>query len=90
VGDFIPLSAAAIGEEVVRKIGDKKAILMQNHGVFTIGKDAYHATKMAIEVEQIAKITCFASLMGNPIVLNDEQISAFAYIYENVYGQRPK
>jgi L-ribulose-5-phosphate 4-epimerase len=90
VGDFIPVGGSAIGEEVVRKIGDKKAILMQNHGIFTIGKDAYHATKMAIEVEQIAKITCFASLMGNPIALDDEQISTFAYIYQNVYGQRPK
>ncbi len=90
VGDFIPLSGAAIGEEVVRKIGDKKAILMQNHGVFTIGKDAYHATKMAIEVEQIAKITCFASLLGNPIVLDDEQVNAFAYVYQNVYGQHSK
>jgi L-ribulose-5-phosphate 4-epimerase len=89
VGDFIPLSEAAIGEEIIRKIGDKQAVLMQNHGVFTIGKDAFYATKMAIEIENIAKITYFAMLMGSPILLNDEQVNAFAHIYHNVYGQRP-
>jgi L-ribulose-5-phosphate 4-epimerase len=88
IGGFVPVGEEAIGEEIVKKIGDKKAILMQNHGVFTIGKDATYATKMAIEVENIAKITFFASLLGNPIVLTDDQVDLFAHIYRDVYGQR--
>lgn len=88
LGGFVPVGEAEIGKEVVEKIGDKKAIILKNHGVFTIGKDAYHATKMAIEVEEIAKITYHALLMGKPNVLTDEQIGLFKHIYENVYGQR--
>jgi len=88
LGEFVPVGEAEIGKEVVEKIGDKKAIILKNHGVFTIGKDAYHATKMAIEVEEIAKITYHALLMGKPNVLTDEQIGLFKHIYENVYGQR--
>ena len=60
---------------------------MQNHGVFTIGKDARQAAKMAIEVEQIAKITCFAMLLGNPIILSEEQVNQVANVYQNEYGQ---
>ena len=88
LGDFVPVGETQIGEEIVKKIGNKKAILMKNHGVFTIGKDAFHATKMAIEVEEIAKITYSAMLLGKPNILTDEQVALFENIYENVYGQR--
>jgi L-ribulose-5-phosphate 4-epimerase len=88
IGDFVPLGGSEIGEEVVKKIGDSLAILMQNHGVFTIGKDAQQAAKMAVEVEQIAKITYFAQLLGDPIIMSQDQIDQVANIYNNIYGQR--
>ena len=40
VGGFAPIGNEEIGREVVRAIGRSTAILMQNHGVFTIGKNA--------------------------------------------------
>ena len=64
------------------------AIIMQNHGVFTIGNSAWQATKMAVEVEDIAKITHMAMLRGKPIILSSEQIEEVHYLYENLYGQR--
>ena len=87
IGDFIPVGEEKIGKEIVEKIGDKKAIIMKNHGVFTIGKNSYQATKLAVEVEEIAKITYFALLLGKPSMLTDEQIDLFRNIYDNVYGQ---
>jgi L-ribulose-5-phosphate 4-epimerase len=88
LGDFIPIGGKAIGEEILQKIGDKLGIVMQNHGVFTIGRDAYHATKLAVELEEIAKITYFAMLAGNPIVLTPEQVELTRHMYENDYGQK--
>ena len=88
LGEFVAVGESEIGKEVIEKIGDKKAIILKNHGVFTIGKDAFHAVKMAIEIEEIAKITYYALLMGNPCVMTDEQIEIFKHIYEDVYGQR--
>jgi L-ribulose-5-phosphate 4-epimerase len=88
LGKYVPIGGKEIGEEVVKSIGNKLAIIMQNHGIFTIGKNAQQAVKMAIEVEQIAKITCFATLMGNPILLNEEQVNDVSNLYKNVYGQR--
>ena len=88
LGGYAPIGGEDIGQEIVDKIGRAKAIVMQNHGVFTIGSSAQHATKMAIEVEEIAKITHLALLRGNPIMLTDEQIDYMIDLYSNRYGQR--
>jgi L-ribulose-5-phosphate 4-epimerase len=88
LGDYVPIGGKEIGEEVVKKIGDKLAIIMQNHGVFTIGNSATQSAKMAVEVENIAKIMYFALLMGTPNLLSQERIDHAANIYHNVYGQR--
>jgi L-ribulose-5-phosphate 4-epimerase len=61
---------------------------MQNHGVFTIGASPQQATKMAIEVEEIAKITHLAMQRGNPILLTTDQIEYMVDLYQNSYGQR--
>lgn len=88
LGGFVPIGGEEIGKEIIAKIGDKLAIIMQNHGVFTIGKDARQATKMAIELEEIAKITYLALVRGNPLILTDEQIKTTQGLYQNVYGQQ--
>lgn len=88
LGGYVPIGGQAIGEEIVRNIGNSLAIIMQNHGVFTIGKSARAATKMAIEVEEIAKITYLALLRGHPIMLTQDQVLEVADMYANVYGQR--
>jgi len=87
LGGYVPIGGEAIGKEIVEKIGRSLAIVMQNHGVFTIGSSARVAAKMAVEVEEIAKITHLAMLRGQPIVLTPEQVSEVADLYTNTYGQ---
>jgi len=87
VGGYVAVGGKQIGREILQKIGKALAIVMQNHGVFTIGSSATEAMKHAIEVENIAQITLLAQLRGNPIMLTKEQISEFADIYQNSYGQ---
>lgn len=88
VGGYVAVGGAEIGQEIVEKIGTSLAIVMQNHGVFTIGASAAAATKIAVEVEDVAKITMFALLLGEPIMLSKAQIAVFADIYRNSYGQK--
>ncbi len=64
LGGYAPIGGEDIGQEIIAKIGRSLAIIMQNHGVFTIGNSAQEATKMAVEVEEIAKITHLAMLHG--------------------------
>ncbi|MBE7553893.1 MAG: class II aldolase/adducin family protein [Anaerolineales bacterium] len=88
LGGYVPIGGEAIGEEIVKKIGHSLAIVMQNHGVFTIGRSARQATKMAVEVEEIAHITHLALLRGKPIMLTLEQIAEVSDLYTNTYGQK--
>ena len=46
------------------------------------------AVKMAIEVEEIAKITYLSMLKGKPIILTNEQINQTLGLYQNIYGQK--
>ena len=88
LGDYVAVGGAGIGKEIVKKIGNSLAIIMQNHGVFTIGPSASVATKMAVEVEDIAKITHFAMLRGEPIWLTPDQVAEMAHLYTHLYGQQ--
>ena len=87
LGGYAPIGGEDIGQEIISNIGNSKAIIMQNHGVFTVGKDAKQATKMAVEVEEIAEITHLALLRGQPIMLTQEQIVEITELYAHNYGQ---
>jgi L-ribulose-5-phosphate 4-epimerase len=87
IGGYVPVGGEEIGAEILRKIGNSSAIIMQNHGVYTFDKTVWKATVLAAEVEDLAKITHFAMLHGNPIILTPEQVAEFQHIYHTLYGQ---
>ncbi|MGD0174528.1 MAG: L-ribulose-5-phosphate 4-epimerase [Anaerolineales bacterium] len=87
VGSFAPIGGEEIGAEVVRSIGNSSAILMQNHGVFTVGKDAAAAVKAAVMVEDVARTVFYAMQLGNPIPIADEMVRRLHDRYMNKYGQ---
>lgn len=87
VGRFCPIGEEDIGEEVVRAIGASRAILMTNHGVFTVGKDAPSAFKSAVMVEDIAKTTFLALLMGRPEPIPEDMVRRLHERYTTRYGQ---
>jgi L-ribulose-5-phosphate 4-epimerase len=88
LGGFACFGGEAIGEEILKVIGSSYGIIMQSHGVFTIGKTASQATRVAVEVEDMAKIAHLAMLIGKPIILNDAQIAEVSNGYINEYGQK--
>jgi L-ribulose-5-phosphate 4-epimerase len=87
LGGYAPIGGAEIGQVIIDNIGHALAIVMQNHGVFTIGSSPQQATKMAVEVEEIAKITHLAMLRGQPIMLSPLQVDEIADMYNHQYGQ---
>jgi L-ribulose-5-phosphate 4-epimerase len=87
IGGYAAVGGEDIGSEIIRKIGDCSAIVMQNHGVYTLASTVWQATIDAVEVEDLAKIAHFALLHGDPIRLTEEQIEEFQEIYRTRYGQ---
>ena len=77
----------SIGNLVVDGIGQSTAILLRNHGVFTIGSSAAAAVKSAVMVEDIAATVFVALQLGTPDVLPDDAVERLHRRYTTVYGQ---
>ncbi len=86
VGGFAPIGDEEIGREVVRSIGESPAILMQNHGVFTVGRTVEAAIKAAVMVEDVARTVWLAMQIGTPLPIPDEMVARLRRRYLNEYG----
>ena len=88
VGGFALIGGEEIGKVVVESIGTSPAVLLKNHGVFTIGKNAESAVKAAVMVEDVARTVWYALALGTPDVIPAEDVAKLHDRYANVYGQR--
>ncbi|MEX1170043.1 MAG: L-ribulose-5-phosphate 4-epimerase [Chloroflexota bacterium] len=77
----------SIGQLVVEGIGSSPAILLKNHGVFTVGPSAAAAVKAAVMVEDIAATVWAALQLGTPDILDDDVVERLHRRYTTVYGQ---
>jgi L-ribulose-5-phosphate 4-epimerase len=89
VGPFAIIGDDTIGRGIVKTLTGhrSRAVLMQNHGVFTIGKDAKDAVKAAVMVEDVAKTVHIAKQLGEVIPIPQDAIDSLFNRYQNVYGQ---
>lgn len=87
VGAYAKVGGDEIGREIVRSIGDSLAILMKNHGVFTIGKTAEAAVKAAVTVEDVARTVYHALQLGTPDQIPAEEVARAHRRYLEEYGQ---
>jgi L-ribulose-5-phosphate 4-epimerase len=92
VGPFAIIGDDSIGRGIVQTLSGhrSRAVLMQNHGVFTIGKDAKDAVKAAVMCEDVARTIHIALQLGKPIPIPQDKIDALFDRYQYVYGQKPK
>ncbi len=84
---FALIGGEEIGQQVVEHIGSSSAVLLKNHGVFTVGKSAKAAVKAAVMVEDIAKAAWLALQLGTPDEIPAEDVAKLHHRYTNVYGQ---
>jgi L-ribulose-5-phosphate 4-epimerase len=89
VGPFGLIGDDSIGKGIVETLSGhrSRAVLMQSHGVFTIGKDARAAVKAAVMCEDVARTVHIARQLGEPVALHSATIDALFERYQNVYGQ---
>jgi L-ribulose-5-phosphate 4-epimerase len=91
VGPFAIIGDDSIGRGIVQTLTGhrSRAVLMQNHGPFTIGRDARDAVKAAVMVEDVARTVHIARQGGPLIPIPQDSIDALFDRYQNVYGQNP-
>ena len=86
-GGFALIGSEAIGQVVVDSIGDSPAVLLKNHGVFTVGPSAEAAVKAAVMVEDVAHTVWIALQMGQPDEITPENVAKLHHRYTHEYGQ---
>jgi L-ribulose-5-phosphate 4-epimerase len=92
IGPFAIIGDESIGRGIVETLTGhrSRAVLMQNHGVFTIGTNAKDAVKAAVMAEDVAKTVHISRQLGESIPIPQTAIDSLFDRYQNVYGQDPK
>ena len=90
IGPFAIIGDESIGEGIVATLAGhrSRAVLMQNHGVFTIGTSPRDAVKAAVMAEDVARTVHIARQLGKTIPIPPEKIDSLFDRYQNVYGQK--
>jgi L-ribulose-5-phosphate 4-epimerase len=92
VGPFAIIGDDSIGRGIVATLDGhrSRAVLMANHGPFTIGKDAKDAVKAAVMCEDVARTIHIAKQGGDLVPIPQDKIDSLFDRYQNVYGQKPQ
>lgn len=89
VGPFALIGDDSIGRGIVETLRESRspAVLMANHGPFTIGKDGRAAVKAAVMLEDVARTVAIAEQLGTPVEIPKDKVDSLYARYQNVYGQ---
>lgn len=89
IGPFALIGDDSIGRGIVETLTNSRsrAVLMANHGPFTIGSDARDAVKAAVMVEDVARTVHLSRQLGQPVPIAPSDIDRLFDRYQNVYGQ---
>ncbi len=92
VGPFALIGDDTIGRGIVETLTHHRspAVLMRNHGVFTVGRDARAAVKAAVMCEDVARTVHIARQLGTPLPIGQHDIDALHARYQHAYGQEPR
>ncbi len=94
-GDSIPCADYAtfgtdeLSKNVVDALSGRKACLLANHGMVTVGDSIASAYKLAHEVEALAKRYCISLQFGNPVLLSESEMETIKVKYHR-YGKQDK
>ncbi|GGU24709.1 L-ribulose-5-phosphate 4-epimerase [Lentzea flava] len=89
VGPFALIGDDSIGRGIVETLRNSRssAVLMRNHGPFTIGPTARAAVKSAVMLEDVARTVHFALQLGKASAIDQQDVDRLYERYQNVYGQ---
>lgn len=89
VSGYATIGGEAIGQEIVNNLDGGSAVLLRNHGVFTVGSTAAQAVRSATYVEETAEVSYLAKVLGEVTPLDTEAVRQAREWYIEKYGQKP-
>ena len=89
LGPFARIGDDSIGRGIVETLTGhrSRAVLMRQHGPFTIGPTAKAAVKAAVMCEDVARTMHLARQLGHPVEIPQDRVDRLFDRYQNAYGQ---
>lgn len=87
--EYGPPASEELASKAVAALGERRAVLLRNHGVVGVGASLAEAVDACALVERIAHIYFIAELAGGAKPLPPEVVEAEKAIYRMRYGQGP-
>lgn len=81
VADYRTTGTDELAEEIAKRVQDRAAVLMANHGLFAVGKNPKDALHVAALVERTAEIVWGARQLGEIVPIPPEVNEQFAGYY---------
>lgn len=90
IGPFAMIGDDSIGRGIVDTLRDHRspAVIMRNHGVFTVGPTARKAVAAAVMCEDVARTVHISRQLGEPLAIDPSDVDSLHHRYQNVYGQQ--
>jgi L-ribulose-5-phosphate 4-epimerase len=90
VGPFALIGNEDIGEAVVTTLRGHRSpvVLLQNHGVFALGRTPRAAVKAAVMCEDVARTVHIARQLGEAVPIAQADIDRLFDRYQSAYGQK--
>jgi L-fuculose-phosphate aldolase len=73
--DYATFGTAELSANVLKALEGRTACLLANHGMIATGENLEKAMWAAVELETLAKQYYYASMLGDAVILSDEQMA---------------
>jgi len=84
---YATFGSQALSNHVLDALRDRRACLMANHGLICLAGSLDKALALAIEVEQLARAYLRCLSVGNPVILDDEEMDRVLSKFKS-YGKQ--
>jgi L-fuculose-phosphate aldolase len=75
-----------LSAQAVAALADRKACLLANHGMITLGRDLDEALAIAVEIESLCQQYLLARQVGRPTLLSADEMTQVIERFET-YGR---
>ncbi len=72
--EYATFGTEQLSNNAGKALKDRKACLLANHGMIALGETIEDAFRMALEVEELAKQYYLSKQVGEPVLLDEEQM----------------
>ncbi|GEM_PF-1445406 len=88
IARYVTPGTEELGEVTLEALGSGNAVIMQNHGLVTVGTTLREAFDTALSVEYTATVNLYGNLLGDLVELPAEEVRRIRRSILERYGQR--